>query len=584
LHVRGAAFSPDGQMVALGGFKHFKDNEPAPGMIRVLDLKTGKEVRSFSRAEERTDHAALAFTPDSKILASLGGGNLRLEEIATGTELFRQKFPAYSSSDIAFSPDGSVLAVACPNARKVFLWEWQAGKEPRELKAAPRGGRSAVTFSPDGTILATGDDGEGGTRLWDVATGRLLRRLGEPSEWDTSRVCFSPDGRYLAATSSQQKALILYDPKTGKEVRRMAGLRNGASHPVFSRDSRRLAAVGDHVLRVWDVATGKDLSPDEQAHRQAPSFVALLRDGTAVTGGDDGMVRLWDSTTGRHKRKIDVTDSWVRGLALSPDGRWLATSELGQKHAVCLWDLATGRQVYRLAGHGRLGGRRSLAFTPDSKLLASWGDDMYLRLWDVGKGKAVEEHEIRPDGEPIPDEDDRGVVMRFFPPGQLSTDASLLVVGEGSFCVFDARTGKQKFKLANEGSAIGGLAVSPDGKHLLASTWGKSREIKLTDGGTRYTTDPPLACLYEIATGKVVHRINLSGNRVGGVAFTPDGKTFAVGIHKQVRLHKTASGTACGVIDHLPGTPRPLAFSPDGKRLIASLPDTTAVIWDLPDR
>jgi WD40 repeat protein len=588
LNVRGAAFSLDGRLVALGGFTPYKDNEPGQGMIRVLDLTTGKEVCTFSRGKERSDHVALAFTPDRRILASLGGaGILRLEEIATGTELLRQKFSPDILSDIAFSPDGSLLAVAAgPNARKVFLWEWQGGKEPREVKAGPRGARS-VAFSLDGTTLATGDDGKEGIRLWTVPGGRLLRRVGEPKGWDTNQVGFSPDGRYLAEMSSQQKALILYDPRTGKEVRRMAGLRQGAGRPVFSRDSRRLAAVGDGVLRVWDVETGKDLSPDAEAHRQAPSFVALLRDGTALTGGDDGTVRLWDGATGRQKRKIDVTDHWVRGLALSPDGRWLATSELGDKHAVRLWDLATGHQVHRLAGHGRLGGFRAFAFTPDSKQLASWGDDMRLRLWAIDKGKAVADHEVRPAGAPPPGP---GGLKGFpsFDQGQLSPDGSLLVVAQdgpaGGFCVFDATTGKQKIKFANEGGSVSGLAVSSDGKHLLASTWGKAKTSTLTDGRRRSTTGAPLACLYEIATGNVVHRIELSGKQVGAVAFTADGKTFAVGIDKQVRLHKTASGTACGAINHLPGTAHALAFAPDGKRLIAGLPDTTAVIWDLPAR
>src|SRR5262249_32576819 len=144
------------------------------------------------------------------------------------------------------------------------------------------------------------------------------------------------------------------------------------------------------------------------------SFVALLDGGLAVTGGDDGTVRVWDAATGRHKRKVEVAGHWVRAAAVSPDGSWLATSELGESHAGRLWDLSTGREGYRLAGHGRMGGRRALAFSRDGKRLASWGDDMYLRLWNVRLGKAILEHEVRPDGRPIPsgDEDPRERMMR----------------------------------------------------------------------------------------------------------------------------------------------------------------------------
>jgi WD40 repeat protein len=421
-----------------------------------------------------------------------------------------------------------------------------------------------------------------------VATGRLLRTLGDRTTWDMNRVAFSPDGRLLAAPSSRRKVIVLWDVKTGKEVRSMAGTGSPfrGSCPAFSPDGRRLAAHEDHLVRVWEVATGKELLPPD-AHRQAPSFVALLKDGTGVTGGDDGTVRLWDSATGRQRRKIGVADMWVRAVAVSPDGRRLATSELGERQAVRLWDLRTGRPLYRLEGHGRYGGRRALAFSPDGKRLASWGDDMYLRLWDVAKGKATAEHEVRPDGRPFPGEDenegDRRMRAMSLGAGAFAPDASFLVVAERGFFVFDLKGAKQKLKFPNEGGHVIGLAVSPDGKHLLASTWGRSRLIKLTDGGMRITTDDPLACLYDLATGKVVRSIPLPKERIGAVAFAPDGKTFAVGLEGRIRLY-TTTGAARGVIEKVPGEVRALAFSPDGKRLIAGLSDTTAVVWSVPGK
>jgi RNA polymerase sigma factor (sigma-70 family) len=585
-HARGAAFSADGQMAAVGGFQWVGDASPVEGIIRIVNTATGKEVRRFSRGPEPTDHVALAFTPDGRVLVShSGSGIVRLEEVATGAELLRHQFPGDVTGDLALSADGKVIAVATGwNSRKVFVWEWQAGQEPREIKATPRGALS-VAFSPDGKTLATGRGGQEGVRLWEVASGRLLRRLlGNRTGWDRIRVGFSPDGRYLAGTSSQQNALILWDTKTGKEVRRMAGGRSGVAAFAFSADSRRLAGYREGVVRVWDVETGKELVAYEEAHRQPPSFVALLAGGTAVTGGDDGTVRVWDSATGKQRQRFEVTSDWVRAVAVSPDGRWLATSELGDQHAVRLWDLRKSRAVYRLAGHGRLGGRRALAFTPDSKRLASWGDDMYLRLWDVQKGKAVEEHELRPDGEAVPDEDDSvGRLRNPLGEGVFSRDASLLLLERHAFFVFDVKTGKQKTKAANEGGSVFGLTVSPDGKYLLVSTWGKQRSVRLNDGQTRYTPGEPFACLYEVATGKVVRRIDLPKEQIGPVAFSADGMTFAVGMRGRIRLYTTATGAPRGIIE-VPGSVRSLGFAPDGRRLIAGLSDTTAVIWELRDK
>jgi WD40 repeat protein len=312
--------------------------------------------------------------------------------------------------------------------------------------------------------------------------------------------------------------------------------------------------------------------------------VALLKDGTAVTGGE-GTIRLWDSATGRQRRKIEVAGAWIRGVAVSPDGRRLATSELGERQAVRLWDLRTGRPLYRLEGHGRLGGRRALAFSPDGKRLASWGDDMYLRLWDVAKGKALAEDEVRPDGRPIPGDSDnpREREMEIaFGQGILAPDGSFLVVAEReSFFVFGVKKAKQRLKFPNEGSLVHWLAVSPDGKHLLAGSQGQPRVIPLPGGRKRYTTGPPLACVYDLATGTVVRCVNFPKEQVGPVAFAPDGKTFAVGTQGRIRLYRTDRRGVAWAIEKLPGEVRSLAFSPDGKRLIAGLSDTTAVIYNV---
>ena len=61
-------------------------------------------------------------------------------------------------------------------------------------------------------------------------------------------------------------------------------------------------------------------------------------------------------------------------------------------------ETATGKEIYRLPGHGRLGGWRALRFTPDSKQLISWGDDMHVYSWDVATGMAVNEYTLKPDG------------------------------------------------------------------------------------------------------------------------------------------------------------------------------------------
>jgi WD40 repeat protein len=589
-HVRSFALSQDGKRIALGGYllPEVEGRRPA-GLIRVFDAATGKEVRTFARKDERMDPGCLAFSPDGKVLASLGEQDVvRLEEVATGAELLRHKFPRGVTRALAFSPDGKLLAVATSghDLGKVHLWDWRSGQAPREVRVPP-GGALSLAFSPDGKTLATGDYNEEGVRLWEVATGRLLRTLADDGDLGMNRVCFSPDGRYLAGTSHAQRALIVWDAKTGQEVRRHGYGGGLLGWPVFTPDSRRLAAgMGDGVLRVWDVATGEDRTPAE-AHRYPPSFVALLAGGTAVTAGDDGSVRFWDSATGRQRRALTAAEGWVRAAALSSDGRWLATSEMGFDHAVNLWDAATGRRVYHLPGHGQVGGHRAVAFTPDGRQFLSWGDDMYLRRWEVRNGKAVAEHPVRIDGKALADYRTGKWSKVEIDNGRFSPDGSRLVIAfYRTLYVFDTATAGQTAKFAQREGSISGLAIFPNAKHLLVSTWGRPQEVKLNDGRTRQTVGAPVVCLYDLAAGKQVWRreVGEPGKPISKVAISRDGKTYAVGVGSspaRIELGELATGKVRGVIEGVPAGVRALAFSPDGRRLIAGLADTTAVVWDL---
>jgi WD40 repeat protein len=93
LFVRGFALSPDGKYAAVLGFYPYDESNPPKGAVRILDVASGKEVRSFAR-DAHDAGSALAFTPDNKLLASMGGnGILRIGEVATRVEILQQQFP-----------------------------------------------------------------------------------------------------------------------------------------------------------------------------------------------------------------------------------------------------------------------------------------------------------------------------------------------------------------------------------------------------------------------------------------------------------------------------------------------------------
>jgi len=592
ISMRASALSRDGKYLAGGGFLPQQGNLPTQGAIGIWETSSGKLLRTLQRAGEDVDLWSLVLTPDDKLLVSIASnGILRIEELATGLEILQHQFPRDIMPSLAISPDGAILALSSgPNTRKLYLWNWQGGAEPRDLKVSGRVGR-ALVFSPDGKSLFECDDsGDRRFRIWDVLTGRLVQRLEppEPDHHSTRELVFSPDGKTFMTSSRSNAAgaIHVWDKATARPIHRLGGEQIPVSSLSVAPDSQLIAGISGGRLRIWDLASNKELTSTDTGHRTPPERIVVTPGGLVATASYDFTIRLWEPTTGKQRLKL-AHDGYVWDIAVSPDGNKLASSSLDD--TVCLWDLATGRKIYKLPGHGRFGGRRSVAFTPDSRYFLSWGDDMYLRKWEVSTGKAVLEHRLRPKGVNIPGEDAEPYERERFLDlghGTFSPDGKSFVVNVGpQYHIFDVATGKETGNIANEGSHVISLTISPNNKMLLASAWSKPVETKLTDGRSRFSSqENQLVCLWELASGKLLKRIVLPEGGVGPVAFSPNSKLFAVATAEpngRIALWNVARGEQVRVIDGFRASVRSLAFLPDGKRLVSGMDDTTALVWDL---
>ncbi len=239
-------------------------------------------------------------------------------------------------------------------------------------------------------------------------------------------------------------------------------------------------------------------------------------------------------------------ESICLGVALSPDGRLLASSHWG---SIRLWDLETGTEQRILHGHEEW--IRSVAFSPDGKLLASGTDDATVRLWDVGTGaelRALKGHA------------QRVMSVAFSPNGKLLASGAL----DSTVRLWDVATGAERRVLNGHAHSVWSVAFSPDGK-LLASG--------ALDSTVR---------LWEVSTG-VQHRV-LAGHAhsVRSVAFSPNGKLLASGAEDAtVRLWEVATATRLRVLKGHARSVRSVAFSPDGKTLASGAEDATVRLWDV---
>jgi hypothetical protein len=168
---------------------------------------------------------------------------------------------------IAFSPDGSQIATASggpfsvgKGGPNVDLWERGTGQRRRSLRGTEHHIWS-LAFSPDGTRLAVGGRnhpiGSPQVGLWDARTGASLWSRHEPALPQAMSVAFSPNGKLLAVGFGERGGrgvypVKLYEVATGRETITFPGPKGG-NKLAFHRDGRRLAVAGSEVVEVWDI-------------------------------------------------------------------------------------------------------------------------------------------------------------------------------------------------------------------------------------------------------------------------------------------------------------------------------------------
>jgi WD40 repeat protein len=279
-----------------------------------------------------------------------------------------------------------------------------------------------------------------------------------------------------------------------------------------------------------------------------------------VAGGYDARVRRWSFDKEEHSELPPLTGhhAWVEGLAFRAEGELLFTAD--SWGMLCCWAGYTADQPAQKWKHDQAhdGWIRTLAVSPDGKQLASCAADKFVRLWNADDG--AKQHEIKLENGPlslkfVPDGtllvgDDRGIIQQFKLDGTPVRQ-------------FDASSLYTLSRLQDVGGVFA-LATDKEGKLLAAG--GTTPK----NGGT--VVGPPTLLVFDLATGEQKYKASLGTDNdcyVADVAFHDEGfvSLITFGTPGQGQLLYLKPGEEKPLFTKKLTNPHSLAWHPDGKRV-----------------
>lgn len=392
-------FHPDGNTIAVNDQDH---------SIRFWKIESGRISRTLLGHTNTIQ--TLTFSPDGEILASGGWDRtIRLWNAHTGDLLYLLQGYQHAIASIAIG--ASLCAghqwLATGNADQILLWDTDVGEQVQTLRGH-KAAVQAVAFHPNGTFLVSGS-ADRTVRLWQIGgqQSRLLQTLYGHTD-DIMTVAFSPDGEFFASAGMDRR-IHLWQRATGRLWQVLHGhsgqIKVLAFHPTAD-DSSLLLFSGDDESNLFGWVIARQSGVAEQAvdcHQPHYVLPTVLRNGIQAlaispdgrflaTGGAESSIQLWQLSDRRPFAILQGHTSSIYGLAFSLDGKTLASS--GGDQTIRLWDPQTGELIQTLQGHTSV--VEAVVFHPNGRQLISGSSDETIKVWDLPTCTCVQT--LRPAG------------------------------------------------------------------------------------------------------------------------------------------------------------------------------------------
>ena len=415
------SFNSDGSRLAAGYTK--RDQGLGSGLVCIFDVQHSSILRKWS-AKEPADIYSVAYGGEpGKEIVVFGGSDkvFRIWDITTGN--IRELPHEAAVVGVAVSADGRKVASGGED-KIIRVWDLQ---NPSPQLVMQRRGHEAmiqhVMFSPSdaSVVISAGDDGR--IKVWDIGKGCVAQQSKE-QPGTIFGFAISQDGQLLAGASADANVRLFRlkqdtpcnSPEQGgaSTVRRppefdedgvLSGHGGGVMAVAFNREDNRLASTGfDGSIRIWNPKTSGFWLAELQSKSEEgkastlPAQVTSLAigpNGNSIAAGDEeGNIHLWDRHNEQAEPELQAAARWrahekaVRSVAYLWIGKRLALVSAGEDGVIKRWDTVS-KNVIGPDMATDAEPVRSIALSPDGKMLASGSSDGTIRLWDPTRGKLL---------------------------------------------------------------------------------------------------------------------------------------------------------------------------------------------------
>jgi WD40 repeat protein/serine/threonine protein kinase len=458
---------------------------------------------------------------------------------------------------IAFSSDGNMLASISDDGL-IMLWEVSTWKLLRTIETYhiyP----NDITFNPDNTILISSSY-DGGTHLWKISNGELLD---EYHGNHSVGVAISPDNQFMAKGEGCGFELMqLNNSSIVFDLFEQHDYCDSINALEFSPEGNLLVTGGgkeEEIVRIWSVPDGRLLNTLE-GHTSSVRELAISPDGRFIASGSaDNTVKIWRVNDGLEIFTLKGHTSGISCLSFSPDGKYLisGSSELGSSPSregegmLIKWNIKDGSRINTVNGFKESEHIYPLALSPNRQSLASGSANGDVMLW------TNLEYEDKPII--LSDQDDENEIeaLIFSPDGKFLASGNL----SGRIILWDTLSGNKKMDVKSPGPfAINSLDFSPNG-------------LLLAEGN-----NDSFARLWSVPDGKLIRTLESEG--ADRVSFSPDGTLLVTNSYGYFpdkyffRLWMVSDGSLFDTIN----TIFPV-FKPGGS-LFATTTNTTTYFWE----